>query len=90
MVVSAHLLLVSQDLEMMSIHKSRFLWEEHGWMEQEAVALRWVDELMHKLEFAHRESQDQVAEVTRAQAAELLMVERATTVERGLDVAKAN
>ena len=41
---------------MMSIYKSWFLWEEHGRMEQEAVALRWVDTLMHKLEFARRES----------------------------------
>ena len=58
MVVSAHLLLVSQDLVMMSIHKSWFLWEEHGRMEQEAVALWWVNELRHKLESARRESKD--------------------------------
>ena len=66
MVVSACLLLVSQDLEMMSIHKSRFLWEEHGWMEQEAVASWRVDELRHQLEFARRESQDWATEATGA------------------------
>ena len=43
---------------MMSIHKSRFLQEEHGRMEQEAVVLRRVDEVKHDLESAHHESQD--------------------------------
>ena len=56
MVVSARLLLVSQDMEMMLIRKSRFLQEEHDRMEQEEVALRWVDKLKHELESACRES----------------------------------
>ena len=46
-VVSACQLLVSQDLEMMSIRRSRFLWEEHSRMEQEALASWWVNELRH-------------------------------------------
>ena len=58
MVVSARLLLVSQDIEMMSIHKSRFLQEEHGRMEQEAVVLWWFDELRHELESIHAEAQN--------------------------------
>ena len=37
-VVSTCLLLASQDLEMLSIRRSRFLWEEHGRMDQEATA----------------------------------------------------
>ena len=56
MVISKCLLLVTQDLEMMSICKSRFLREEHGRMEQEVVALWWVNELRHKLQSARRES----------------------------------
>ena len=59
-------------------------------MEQEAVVLWQVVELEHQLEFARRESQDQAAEATKARAAELLAVERATTTERGLDVTKAH
>ena len=43
---------------MMLIRKSQFLWEEHGLMEQEVVALRLVDELRHKLESTCCESQD--------------------------------
>ena len=50
-------------------------------MEQEAVALRWVRELRHKLEFARRESQDWATEATGAQAAELRVVERVTAAE---------
>ena len=42
-------------------------------------------ELERELESARRESQDRVAKVTGAQAAELLAVERVTTVERGLE-----
>ena len=42
---------------MMLIRKSQFLWEEHGLMEQEVVALWRVNELKHKLESAHHESQ---------------------------------
>ena len=57
MVVLVCLLLVSQDLETMSICKSRFLREEHGRMEQEAMMSQWVDELRHQLESAHHESQ---------------------------------
>ena len=56
MVVLACLLLVSQDLEMMLIHKSWFLQEEHGWMEQEVVTLQQVDEVRHKLESTRCES----------------------------------
>ena len=43
---------------MMSIRKSLFLQKEHGWMEQEVVALWRVNELRHKLESTHHESQD--------------------------------
>ena len=46
-------------------------------------------ELEHELESTCRESQDQAAEVSRARAVELLMVERATTAEQGLEAAKA-
>ena len=46
---------------MISISMSWFLQEEHGQMEQEVVALLWVNELRHELESAHRESQDRVA-----------------------------
>ena len=81
MVVSAHLLLVSQDLEMMSIRKSWFLREEHGRMEQEATTSRWVDELRHQLESACRESQHRVVEVMGARAVELCVVEQATTAK---------
>ena len=66
----------------MPFHKSQFLWEEHGRMEQEAMASRWVDELRHQLESARRESQDRAPEVTGAQVAELRAVERATAAER--------
>ena len=50
----------------MSIRKSQFLWEEHGRMEQEVVALWRVDELRRKLESTHRESQDRSVETTGA------------------------
>ena len=50
----------------MSIRKSRFLQEEHGWMEQEAVVLRQVDELRHELESTRRESQDWVVKAMGA------------------------
>ena len=58
-VISKRLLLVAQDLEMMSIRKTRFLWEEHGRMEQEVAVLCQVDELRHKLESTRHESKDQ-------------------------------
>ena len=74
----------------MSIRKSRFLQEEHGQMGQETTMLRWVDELQHQLESAHHESQGRAAEVTGAQAAELLTAERATAAEQGLDAAKVH
>ena len=45
------------------------------------MALWQVDELRHELEFAHRESQDWVAEVTGAWAAKLRAVEQATVAE---------
>ena len=56
----------------MSIHKSRFLQEEHGWMEWEVAMSWWVDELERQLESTRRESQDRAAEATGARAAELL------------------
>ena len=90
MVVLARQLLVLQDLEMMSIHKSRFLWEEHGRMEQEVVALRQVDELRHKLESARREFQDWVSKAMGAWVVELRAVERATTAKQKVDAAKAH
>ena len=46
---------------------------------------RWVTELEHQLESAHCESQDWAAK-----AIELLVVERATVAERGLDAAKVH
>ena len=51
---------------------------------------RWVAELEHQLESARCESQDRAAEAMGAQAAELLVVEQTTTVERGLDAAKVH
>ena len=75
---------------MMSIRKSWFLWEEHGRMEQEVVALRQVDELRHKLESARREFQDWVSKAMGAWVVELRAVERATTAKQKLDVAKAH
>ena len=66
---------------MMSIHKSRFLWEEHGRMEQKATTSHWVDELRHQLESTHHESQDRAAEVMGARAVELRAIERATAAE---------
>ena len=59
-------------------------------MEQEAMALQWVDELRHQLESAHHESQDRLAEATGARAVELRAVERATAAERELDAAKVH
>ena len=56
---------------MMLINKSRFLWEEHGRMKQEAVASWQVNELRHHLESARFESQDQADEATGARAMEL-------------------
>ena len=47
-----------------------------------------VTELERQLESACHESQDWAAEATEAWAAELLVVERATAVEWGLDAAK--
>ena len=62
----------------MSSHKSRFLRMEHT----------RVTKLEHELESARCESQDQVAEVTRARAVELLTAGRATAAERGLEATK--
>ena len=90
LVVSASLLLALQELEATSIRKSRFLWEEHGRMEQEAMMSRQVNELQRQLESAHHESQDWVVEVTGARATELLVVEQATTVEWGLNAVKVH
>ena len=45
-------------------------------------------ELERELESARSKSQDQVVEVTEAWEAELLVEERATAAERGLEVAK--
>ena len=59
-------------------------------MGQKAMMSRQVDKLQRQLESTHRESQDQAARATRAWAAELLMVERATTTERGLDAVKVH
>ena len=86
-VVSKHLLLVAQDLETMSINKSRFLQEEHGQMERYVAALRQVDELRHELKVAHRESQDRVVEATGAREAEQRAVKRVTTAVQKLHVA---
>ena len=72
------------------IHKSRFLREEHGRMEQEATMSRRVDELEHQLESAHRESQDRAVEATRTWVAELLAAEWVTAAERGLDAVKVH
>ena len=74
----------------MSSCKSRFLREEHARIEWEAVVSGRDAELERQLESARRESQDQAAEATEAQAVELLAVERAIATERGLDVAKVH
>ena len=66
---------------MMSIRKSLFLRKENGWMEQEVVALWRVNELKHKLESAHHESQYWAAKAMGAQAVELHAVKQATTTE---------
>ena len=58
---------------------SRFLRMEHTPMA----------ELERQLEFARRESQDQAAEATAAQAERQRAAERATATERGLEAAKA-
>ena len=63
----------------MSSHKSSFLRMEHARMA----------ELERQLEFACRESQDHVAEVTAVRAEEKRVAERATAAERGLAAAKA-
>ena len=49
---------------------------------------RWVIELERQLEFTHRESQDWATEVMEARPVELLVVERATAAERGLEAVK--
>ena len=78
-VASARLLLVLLGLEEMSSRKSRFLRMEHA----------RVTELKRELESACHESQDRAVEVTKAWVVELFVAERATTAERGLEVAKA-
>ena len=78
MVALAGLLLVLQGLEEMSSRKSHFLLMEHA----------RVAELECELESALHESQDQAVEVIKAWVVELLIVERATAVERGLEAAK--
>ena len=75
---------------MMSIHKSQFLQEEHGQLDQEAMASQRVEELRHQLESTRCDSQVWAAEVTRAWAVELCAVERATAAMRELDVAKVH
>ena len=59
----------------MSSRKSHFLRMEHA---REAEMSRRVTELERELEFPRHESQDRVAKVTEARAAERLAVERAT------------
>ena len=59
-------------------------------MEQEAMMSLWVDELWRQLESPCCESQDRVAEVMGAWAAELLTMEQVTTAERGLDAVKVH
>ena len=49
---------------------------------------QWVTELEHELESARRESQGQVVKATEARVVELLVAERATAAERGLEAAK--
>ena len=62
----------------MSSHKSCFLWMEYA----------RVIELEHELESTRRMSQDWAAEVTGARATELLVAERATAIEWGLEAVK--
>ena len=71
----------------MSIRKSRFLWEEHGWMEQEVAALWWVKELRRKLESTHHESQDRSTEAMGARETKQCAVERATATKQKLHAA---
>jgi len=75
---------------MMLIHKSRFLQEEHGRMEQEATTSWQVNELKNQLDSTRCESQDRATEATEAWAVELRAVEQATAIERELDVAKVH
>jgi len=69
-----------QGLEEMSSRKSHFLWMEHA----------QVAELERELESARCVSQDRAVEVTGAQVAELLTMERATAIEWGLEAAKVH
>ena len=51
---------------------------------------RWVAELERELESARRESQGRATKAMEAWATELLAVERATAVERGLEATKVS
>ena len=62
-----------------------FLRMEHAW---EAKVSRRVTKLENELDSTHRESQGRAAEVTKAWVVELLVAERATTAEQGLEVVK--
>ena len=59
-------------------------------MEREAVMSLWVGELECQLESTLCESQDWAAKAIGAWVVELLMAERATAAERGLDAAKVH
>ena len=74
----------------MSIHKSCFLREEHSWMEREAMMSQRVDEFEDQLESARHESHDRAAEATGARAVELLVAERVTAAEHGLNAVKVH
>ena len=50
-------------------------------MEKEAVALWCVNELRHKRESTHRESQDWAANAMGARVVELRAIDRATAAE---------
>ena len=59
-------------------------------MGREAMMSRRVDELQCQLESTRCKFQDRAAEATGVRASELLMAERATAAERGLDAAKVH
>lgn len=59
-------------------------------MEREVMVSWWVTELKRQLESSYHESQDLAAEATEAHVVELITVERATAIERGLDTVKVH
>ncbi|XP_066361120.1 COP1-interactive protein 1-like [Miscanthus floridulus] len=84
--VSVDLPRIMEELEVTLIHKSRFLREEHGQMEQEVAMLRRVNELECQLESTYRESQDRIAEVLGVEESNTRLLEKVTQQEEGLSI----